>query len=272
MNLRLNLIGIKNFMRLFFKFIAVFIGFSLQIFAQEDIQYVKVEVASVIWKNQSTNESFPKVKDYTLASEILNLEIIKEPEINLDTIELAEGQVKIDFEFVEQILDNIEEEALQEEQTTTTPKIYRVIDRKEHELNGTMRRISQIKDLELSNHKSWFQPLYDEENTPFVLVSDNENQCIVKVFQSRYPRIHAKCALGKDVLKNSYLMSKSEFNVKPLIGTFETKRTTDDEDILETEIFILDEQRRISLDEFHYFDHPKIGLLVGVYSYPKTED
>ena len=135
-----------------------------------------------------------------------------------------------------------------------------------------MRRISQIKDLELSNHKSWFQPLYDEENTPFVLVSDNENQCIVKVFQSRYPRIHAKCALGKDVLKNSYLMSKSEFNVKPLIGNFENKKTTEEEDILETEIFVLDEQRRISLDEFHYFDHPKIGLLVGVYSYPKTED
>ena len=258
-------------MRLFFKFIAVFLSLSLQIFSQEDLQYVKVEVASIIWKNQNTNESFPKVRDYALASEILNLEITKEPEINLDTIELAEGQVKIDFEFVEQIFNNIEEEALPEEQTITPPKIYRVIDRKEHELNGTMRRISQIKDLELSNHKSWFQPLYDEENTPFVLVSDNENQCIVKVFQSRYPRIHAKCALGKDVLKNSYLMSKSEFNVKPLIGNFEKKKTTE-EDILETEIFVLDEQRRISLDEFHYFDHPKIGLLVGVYSYPKTED
>jgi len=259
-------------MRLFFKFIAVFLSLSLQIFSQEDLQYVKVEVASIIWKNQNTNESFPKVRDYALASEILNLEITKEPEINLDTIELAEGQVKIDFEFVEQIFNNIEEEALPEEQTITPPKIYRVIDRKEHELNGTMRRISQIKDLELSNHKSWFQPLYDEENTPFVLVSDNENQCIVKVFQSRYPRIHAKCALGKDVLKNSYLMSKSEFNVKPLIGNFEKKETTEEEDILETEIFVLDEQRRISLDEFHYFDHPKIGLLVGVYSYPKTED
>ena len=259
-------------MRLFFKFIAVFLSLSLQIFSQEDLQYVKVEVASIIWKNQNTNESFPKVRDYALASEILNLEITKEPEINLDTIELAEGQVKIDFEFVEQIFNNIEEEALPEEQTITPPKIYRVIDRKEHELNGTMRRISQIKDLELSNHKSWFQPLYDEENTPFVLVSDNENQCIVKVFQSRYPRIHAKCALGKDVLKNSYLMSKAEFNVKPLIGNFEKKKTTDEEDILETEIFVLDEQRRISLDEFHYFDHPKIGLLVGVYSYPKTED
>ena len=259
-------------MRLFFKFIAVFLSLSLQIFSQEDLQYVKVEVASIIWKNQNTNESFPKVRDYALANEILNLEITKEPEINLDTIELAEGQVKIDFEFVEQIFNNIEEEALPEEQTITPPKIYRVIDRKEHELNGTMRRISQIKDLELSNHKSWFQPLYDEENAPFVLVSVNENQCIVKVFQSRYPRIHAKCALGRDVLKNSYLMSKSEFNVKPLIGNFENKKTTEEEDILETEIFVLDEQRRISLDEFHYFDHPKIGLLVGVYSYPKTED
>ena len=109
---------------------------------------------------------------------------------------------------------------------------------------------------------------------PFILVSENENQCIVKVFQSRYPRIHAKCALGTDVLKNSYLMSKSEFNVKPLIGNFEIKKNDEMEKkiMLETEIFILDEQRRISLDQFHYFDHPKIGLLVGVYSYPKTED
>ena len=136
-----------------------------------------------------------------------------------------------------------------------------------------MRRISQIKDLVLTNHKSWFQPLDIEENVPFILVSENENQCIVKVFQSRYPRIHAKCALGTDVLKNSYLMSKSEFNVKPLVGNFEIKKNEDgEEDNVETELFILDEQRRISLDQFHYFDHPKIGLLVGVYSYPKTED
>ena len=258
-------------MRLFFKSIAVFLGLSFEIFSQEDIQYVKVEVASVIWKNQRTNESFPKFRDYSLASEILELEIIPEPEINLDTIELAEGQIKIDFEFVDQIFDNKEEE-LPEEKNIIPPKIYRVIDKKEHELNGTMRRISEVENLDLSNHKAWFQPLYDEENTPFVLVSDNENQCIVKVFQSRYPRIHAKCAQGADVLKNSYLMSKSEFNVKPLIGNFEKKKTTDEEDIIETEIFIIDEQRRISLNEFHYFDHPMIGLLVGVYSYPKAED
>ena len=112
-------------MRLFFKFIAVFLSLSLQIFSQEDLQYVKVEVASIIWKNKNTNESFPKVRDYALASEILNLEITKEPEINLDTIDLAEGQVKIDFEFVEQIFENSQEEALPEEQTMTRPRIVR---------------------------------------------------------------------------------------------------------------------------------------------------
>lgn len=259
-------------MRLFFKFIAVFLALSLQIFSQEETKYVKVEVASIIWKNQSTNELFPKVDNFSLTSEILNLEKPQTPEINLDTIELAEGQVKIDFEFVEKIFDNREEEELAEGETFIPPKVYRVIDSKDHELNGTMRRISQIKDLELSNHKSWFQPLNNEEDTPFILVSDNENQCIVKVFQSRYPRIHAKCALGTDVLKNSYLMSKSEFNVKPLLGGFGIKKTDEEENNIETEIFILDEQRRISLDEFHYFDHPKIGLLVGVYSYPKEDD
>ena len=107
-------------MRLFFKFIAVFLALSLQIFPEEEIKYVKVEVASIVWKNQTTNESFPKVKNYSLASEILDLEIPKEPEINLDTIELAEGQVKIDFEFVEQIFDDNEDDELLQDQIIDT--------------------------------------------------------------------------------------------------------------------------------------------------------
>ena len=69
----------------------------MQIFPQEEPKYVKVEVASVIWKNQSTNELFPKAENFTLAREILDLEVPQAPEINLDSIELAEGHVNIDF-------------------------------------------------------------------------------------------------------------------------------------------------------------------------------
>jgi hypothetical protein len=68
-------------------------------------------------------------------------------------------------------------------------------------------------------------------------------------------------------------MSKSEFNVKPLIGEFLPKNTSKEEDEkVEKILYLLDEQRRISLNEFHYFDHPKVGLLVGVYKYPKEEN
>ena len=68
-------------------------------------------------------------------------------------------------------------------------------------------------------------------------------------------------------------MSKSEFNVKPLIGEFFPKNTSKEEDKkVEKILYLLDEQRRISLNEFHYFDHPKVGLLVGVYKYPKEEN
>ena len=261
-------------MRLFFKFIAVFVGLSQHIFSEEEIQYVKVEVAAVIWKNQMTTESFEKVEEYTLANEILALEQAEDPQINLETIELPQGQIKIDLDYIEEIFfgdyEDIEDD---QAEIIKPPRIYRVIDKKDHELNGTMRRISKIDNLELSDHKSWYQPLNTEGDSPFVLVSSEKNQCIVKVFQSRYPRIHAKCVEGPDALEKAYIMSKSEFNVKPLIGEFLPKNTNKEEDEKEEKIlYLLDEQRRISLNEFHYFDHPKVGLLVGVYKYPKEED
>ena len=260
-------------MRLFFKFLAVFVSLSFYIFAEEEIQYVKVELAAVIWKNQMTTESFEKVQEYTIASEVLALEESKEPKINLETIELAEGQVQIDSNYIDDIFTSIISEAEQDEnQAIKAPRLYRIIDSKEHELNGTMRRISKIKDLELSNHKSWYQPLTDAEETPFILVSSGTNQCVVKVFQSRYPRIHAKCAEGPDALAKTYIMSKSEFNVKPLIGEFKVDNSVEKEkEIQEKTLYLLDEQRRISLDEFHYFDHPKLGLLVAVYPYPNED-
>jgi len=257
-------------MRLFFKFLAVFVGLSFNIFSQEDVQYVKVEVASLIWKNQITTESFQEVDEYQLADEVLLLEKVQKPKINLETIKPDENQIKIDASLVETILLPTEEIS-EETPILKTPKIFRIIDKKEHELNGTMRRISKIEDLELADHKSWYQPLSSEDESPFILVSNGSNQCIVKVFQSRFPRIHAKCAMGPDSLSKTYLMSKAEFNVKPLIGEYDLQINSEEEDKDLKTLYLLDEQRRIKLDEFHYFDHPKLGILVGVYSYPKEE-
>ena len=260
-------------MRHFFKFIAVFLPFSLPLLATEEIQIVKVEVATVIWKDQTTSEKFEIVDENLLIGEALSLENIEKPEINLETIVSEKEEIVFDFEYFEEIPEFVEnEDIVNEEEIINIPSFFRVLDRKEHELNGTMRRISTVPDLELDNHKSWYQPLKDELSTPYILVSDQGNQCVIKVFQARFPRVHAKCAMGPDSLSKTYIMSKSEFNVKPLIGEFKLDAEESEIPKNKSELYVIDEQRRISLNEFHYFDHPKMGILVGVYSYPKEED
>ena len=63
------------------------------------------------------------------------------------------------------------EDIVNEEEIINIPSFFRVLDRKEHELNGTMRRISTVPDLELGNHKSWYQPLKDDMSTPYMLLN-----------------------------------------------------------------------------------------------------
>ena len=258
-------------MRHFFKFIAVFLPFSFALLSEEEIEIVKVEVATVIWKDQVTSEKFEIVDENVLIGEVLSLEKIEKTEINLETIVNDKEEIVFDFEYFEEIPEFIEE-GITNEEVINIPSFFRVLDRKEHELNGTMRRISTVPDLELGNHKSWYQPLKDELSTPYILVSDQDNQCVIKVFQARFPRVHAKCAMGPDSLSKTYIMSKSEFNVKPLIGEFKLDVEESEIPKNKSELHVIDEQRRISLNEFHYFDHPKMGILVGVYSYPKEED
>ena len=258
-------------MRHFFKFLAVFLPFSLPLLSTEEIEIVKVEVATVIWKDQTTSEKFEIVDENVLIGEVLSLEKIEKTEINLETIVNDKEEIVFDFEYFEEIPEFIVE-GITNEEVINIPSFFRVLDRKEHELNGTMRRISTVPDLELGNHKSWYQPLKDELATPYILVSDQDNQCVIKVFQARFPRVHAKCAMGPDSLSKTYIMSKSEFNVKPLIGEFKLDVEESEIPKNKSELHVIDEQRRISLNEFHYFDHPKMGILVGVYSYPKEED
>lgn len=258
-------------MRLIFKYIAIFLPFSLFTQEVDQIEVVKVEVASIIWKNQKTSEKFPTVDSNILAEEVLVIESLDKPNINLETIEIDESRIVFDFEYLDDFVADASNEVAVEEKEIPTPSFYRRIDPKEHELNGTMRRISRVDDIELDNHKSWYQPLDSEENVPFILVSEENNQCVVKVFKSRFPRIHAKCAMGPDSLMETYKMTKSEYNVKSLIGSFQNEES-DELSEESFELFSLDEQRRINLNELHYFDHPKIGLLVAVYSYPKEDN
>ena len=167
-------------MRLIFKYIAIFLPFSLFAQVVDQIEVVKVEVASIIWKNQKTSENFPTVDSNVLAEEVLVIESLEKPIINFETIEIDESRIVFDFEYLDDFVADAGNEVAVEEKDIPAPSFYRRIDPEEHELNGTMRRISRVDDLELDNHKSWYQPLDSEENVPFILVSEENNQCVVK--------------------------------------------------------------------------------------------
>ena len=256
----------------FFKKMALLSMVSSILFCEEQ-NVIKVEVATIVWDEITVDESFDAVSNYQLVKEALVLEEYQEPEFNFETLEL-DSNITFDFNFLEAIPEFLQTPSNEEEQIIN-PSFFRVIERSEHELNGTMRRISQVDGLELNNHKSWYQPLGSEQEMPYILVSSEDNQCVVKVFQSRYPRVHAKCAMGPDALSSVSLINKSEYRIRELLGEdFDRSKAVnelEDSNQMKT-LYLLDEQRRIKLDEFHYFDHPKVGLLVGVYKFPKEED
>lgn len=255
----------------FFKFLYLFIGFSFQLHSQEDLSTIKVEVATIIWENQQTSETFKTLPpDEYFFDEVLVLENYPAPVINDDI--LKENTFKFDMDFLEQIPKNLYDEDNELEQVIVPP-FYRILETEKNELNGTMRRISQIDDLFLSDHKAWYQPLQEENLTPFVLVSEGDNQCAVKVFKSRYPRMHVKCILGEDMVSRSVLLSKSDLRIADMIS-FEYKRKKIDlteGTYKQSQLFFIDNQRRVDYDELQYFDHPKIGVLVAIYKYSAEE-
>ena len=123
-------------MRHFFKFIAVFLPLSLPLLSEEEILVVKVEVATVVWKDQNTSEKFEIVDENILIAEALLLEEIETPEINLDIITPQDEEIVFDFEYFEEIPEFVDsEDTLEEEDVIEVPSFFRVIDKTEHELN-----------------------------------------------------------------------------------------------------------------------------------------
>ena len=75
------------------------------------------------------------------------LEEYQEPEFNFETLEL-DSNITFDFNFLEAIPEFLPDPSNEGREQIINPSFFRVIERSEHELNGTMRRI-QVDGLEL---------------------------------------------------------------------------------------------------------------------------
>ena len=161
------------------------------------------------------------------------------------------------------------------------------------QLNNIYRRLDRRKEYKILHKESWIQPALSKENAPYIHEIFNNNGLLIKLYKSRYLHLDViaylegnlssstdKKIINKiklDALKdsipdqiknydikiNTKIFKKSEIVklkinaeeafTKPLIRLDEVK-------------YLLKEERRIFKNEVHYFDHPKIGIIISVYS------
>ena len=161
------------------------------------------------------------------------------------------------------------------------------------QLSNIYRRLDRRKEYKILHKESWIQPALSKENAPYIHEIFDNNGLLIKLYKSRYLHLDViayldgnlssnkdKKIINKiklDALKdsipdeikdydikiNTKIFKKGEI-VKPKINTEEA--ISEPLIRLDEVKYLLKEERRIFKNEVHYFDHPKIGIIVSVYS------
>ena len=161
------------------------------------------------------------------------------------------------------------------------------------QLSNIYRRLDRRKEYKILHKESWIQPALSKENAPYIHEIFDNNGLLIKLYKSRYLHLDViaylegnlssdtdKRIINKiklDALKDSIpdeikdydikidtkIFKKGEI-VKPKINTEEA--FAEPLIRLDEVKYLLKEERRIFKNEVHYFDHPKIGIIISVYS------
>tara|TARA_B100000963_G_scaffold75077_1_gene63236 strand:- start:1756 stop:2394 length:639 start_codon:yes stop_codon:yes gene_type:complete len=210
-------------MHSFFKVITIFLGLSSVVIADDDNQKVRVEIATIIWNDTFTDEEFPLKRSYSLVDE---------------AIKLTENK---DF--------------------SKESKLFSILPKSYHTLLNEVD-ITRIKEAEFVEHLSWIQKLTTSDDSKYVLVSEDRNQCVVKVFKSRHPRVKTKCSMGPNSLQETSFLIYLDDSFKDLKS--EDSNLSRQNNAVNKH-FLLEAEKRINFNEFYYFDHPKIGIILGIF-------
>ena len=161
------------------------------------------------------------------------------------------------------------------------------------QLNNIYNRLDRRKEYKILHKESWIQPALSKENAPYIHEIFDNNGLLIKLYQSRYLHLNViaylegnlssnkdKKIINKikfDALKDSIPDKIKNYNIKidkkifekgeivePKINSEET--ITEPLKRLDEVKYLLKEERRIFKNEVHYFDHPKIGIIISVYS------
>lgn len=234
-------------------------------------------------------------------SNINSVTLLDKPQIRINEERISQSfnhagtNLILDQAFKEKIIDT-QNETLDEKKPLKkiNEKIWFEKQVNLNQLDNIYRRLDRRQEYKILHKQSWRQPALEKESAPFVHEIFENNGFLIKLYKSRYLHLEVmayidgdlKSALNEDLIKeikfealqasipkditnHSIEIDKELINLPQIfIPNFEmSKNSTTSSQIIEVgEVnYLLSEQRRIFKNESHYFDHPKIGIIISVY-------
>lgn len=234
-------------------------------------------------------------------SNINSVTLFDEPQIRINEEKISQSfnhagtNLILDQAFKEKIIDT-QNETLDEKKPLKkiNEKIWFEKQANLNQLDNIYRRLDRRQEYQILHKQSWLQPALKKESAPFVHEIFENNGFLIKLYKSRYLHLEVmayidgdlksahnedlikeikfealQSSIPKDIKNHSIEIDKELINLPEIfIQNFEMlKDSTTSSQLIEVgEVkYLLSEQRRIFKNESHYFDHPKIGIIISVY-------
>ena len=283
-----------------FRFFVILFILSLSSIAQSKIQDEYIIEVIVFEQLEIIGNETLQPKNLNL-EEINTITLLDKPEIVLNKKTILQS---FDYEDTELLIDQliIEKNKNEQRQATDTSVSGKIINESKwyereqnlKQLDNIYRRLDRRKEYRILHKLSWLQPALGEGDAPFVHEIFDDNGFLIKLYKGRYLHLDVITYLEGnlrtdsnqdlikeirfDALKSSIpdnvtnhsieigakIISSGEiYKSKPEISQ---DRTDEPKPIEVSKVkYLLAEERRIFKNESHYFDHPKIGVIISVY-------
>jgi hypothetical protein len=283
-----------------FRLIVALFIFSLSSIAQSESQEEYIIEVIIFEQLEKIGNERLEPKDLNLM-DLDTIVLLDKPDIVLNekTILRSFDYDESDLVIDQLIIDNNQNEQIQESDPSISAikinesKWYER-QQKLKQLDNIYRRLDRRKEYRILHKLSWMQPALGKGDSPFVHEIFNDNGFLIRLYKSRYLHLDVIAYLEGnfrtdknrdlikeikfDALKSSIPDEVTNHEIKigaEIINSDEIYKPDQKINQIRSnpptliEVgkvkYLLDEERRIFKNESHYFDHPKIGVIISVY-------
>ena len=283
-----------------FRWFVIFFIFSLSSIAESESQEEYIIEVIIFEQLEKIGDERLEPKDLN----IMNLDtiiLLDKPDIALNEKTILRS---FDFDETDLIIDQLiidknKNEKIQESDPPISRK--KINESKWYErqqnlnqLDNIYRRLDRRKEYRILHKLSWMQPALGKDESPFVHEIFNDNGFLIKLYKSRYLHLDVIAYLEGNLRtkNNADLIKEIKFDAlkssipdevtnheivigAEIINSNEIFKSDPEITLAKPELpkaiavskvkYLLEEERRIFKNESHYFDHPKIGVIISVY-------